>query len=599
MRWRAFSSNVLTRVAFDESGVYTNASIVDTQVQRFDLVTERLGPLPVVNHFLDTLGLDALLDRFVPTTDGRCQLAYGKALGVLVRSILVEREPIYRHHETVSTFAGEVFGLEAEQISLVGDDHLGRALDRLFDADRGTLMTELVVKMSRRFQVRLDELHNDSTTVRFTGQYRRATSRSGRRGRAAWITYEYSKDHRPDLKQLLVVLTTSSDGAVPVAFRSADGNTNDTTTHLETWQELCRAAGRSDFLYVADSKLCVTEVMEEIDHGGGRFVTVLPRSRREDGQFRRWLQGHQVDWELVIDRPHPRRKRAPRDRWWVVRAPLPSMEGWPVIWVKSSLLAQSQHQSRHNRIAAASEELEELDRILLTGRGRAPKTPDQIQKRIDAVVRRLRAQDYLVVEIRAEAEHRFRQTKRGRPGLQTRYQRQTRHRFRISWHLDEEVIAHEQHSDGMYPLLTNDRSLSPRQVLDAHKRQPSIEKRFEQLKSVHEIAPVLLKNQARIEAFFFVYFLALLVAGLIEREVRRAMEKAAIQDLPLYPEQRACRRPTYEQVARLFGQAQRHTLYRRGRLLEVFHPQLTPLQRQVLQLLGVAPRAYDTKRRQA
>jgi transposase len=562
----------------------------------FVLRTERLGPLPLVNHFLDTLGLDVLLDRVVPTTDDRCQLAYGKALGVLVRALLVEREPIYRHYEAVSTFAPEVFGLAPAEGVLVGDDHLGRALDRLFDADRGTLITELVVAMSRRFAVQLDELHNDSTTVRFTGQYRRATGRRMRRRRAPWITYGYSKDHRPDLKQLLLVLTTTRDGAVPVAFRSADGNTNDTTTHLETWQELCRAVGRRDFLYVADSKLCATEIMEAIDRAGGRFVTVLPRSRREDGLFRRWLQGHAIDWALAIDRPHPRRQRAPRDRWWVVRAPLPSLEGWPVVWVKSSLLALTQHKSRQDRLAAALEALEALDHILLAGRGRKPNTPSQIQARVDAILGRLRVRDYLAVEIRAEAEHQFRQTTRGRPGAQTRYQRQTRHRLRIGWRVDDTAIATAQHTDGMYPLLTNDRSLDPKQVLEAHKRQPALEKRFEQLKTVHEIAPVLLKNEGRIEAFFFLYCIGLLVAGLIERELRRGMATATLAELPLYPEQRACRRPTYEQVARLFGQAERHMLSRRGRLLQVFHPELTPLQRQVLQLLGVAPRVYSTPR---
>jgi hypothetical protein len=54
-------------------------------------------------------------------------------------------------------------------------------------------------------------------------------------------------------------------------------------------------------------------------------------------------------------------------------------------------------------------------------------------------------------------------------------------------------------------------------VLEAHKGQPTLEKRFQQLKSVHELAPVLLKNEARIEAFFLVYFLTLLLQALIER----------------------------------------------------------------------------------
>ena len=93
----------------------------------------------------------------------------------------------------------------------------------------------------------------------------------------------------------------------------------------------------------------------------------------------------------------------------------------------------------------------------------------------------------------------------------------------------------------------------------AHKGQPTIEKRFEQLKTVHEIAPVFLKNPGRIEAFFTMYFFALLVQALIERELRGAMKRQQLKSLPIYPEERRCARPTTEQILRLFAHAQRHT----------------------------------------
>jgi hypothetical protein len=60
-------------------------------------------------------------------------------------------------------------------------------------------------------------------------------------------------------------------------------------------------------------------------------------------------------------------------------------------------------------------------------------------------------------------------------------------------------------------------------------------KRFEQIKTVHEIAPVFLKNEARIEGLFTLYFLALPVQALIERELRLAMKREKIRQLPLYP----------------------------------------------------------------
>jgi hypothetical protein len=145
------------------------------------------------------------------------------------------------------------------------------------------------------------------------------------------------------------------------------------------------------------------------------------------------------------------------------------------------------------------------------------------------------------------------QTRRGRPGPDTAYRKVTRRRFDIEWATDEETIAYDHRSDGMYPLIANDRALSPAQVLEAHKRQPMIEKRFEQIKTVHEIAPVFSKNEARIEALFTLYFLALLVQALIERELRLAMKREKIRQLPLYPEQCQCAHPSTSESASCRG----------------------------------------------
>jgi transposase len=545
------------------------------------LATERLGPLPLINHVLRRLDLDGRLDRFVPTPDRRVRVAYGKALGVLLRSILVEREPIYRQHETVSEFAPECFGLEPEEAEAVSDDAIGRALDRLFDADRAALLTD----------VALDELHNDSTTVRFCGQYRQASGRAIRGRRAPAITYGYSKDHRPDLKQLLFILTTADDGGVPLQFRCEDGSTNDAPTHQDTWDFLHKATGRVDFLYVADSKLCNRPAMDHIHYQGGRFITVLPRTRLEDREFREWIQSNTPEWQLVRDEENPRSKDGPRDRWWTYRYRMPSAEGWPVVWLKSELLALRQEHRRQDRLARALQELEDLRARLLGQRPRL-RTRAAIAERVEEIVSTHDVGRYLRATLRQVEEHTFRQTRRGRPGPATTYVRRTRRRWTVEWNLDEAALGYDRRSDGMYPLLTNDRTLSDAEVFAAHKRQPTIEKRFQQTKSVLEIAPVLLKNEDRIEAFFFVYFLALLTQALIERELRRSMTTSGVENLPLYPEERTTSRPTADQVFRLFSLAQRHTLRERNRLIRTFHPELTELQLHVLVLLGVPQQAY-------
>jgi transposase len=558
----------------------------------FQLASERLGPLPLVNEFIAQLELPRLLERYVPTPDRRCRLPYGKALGVLLRSILIEREPIYRHEALVQSFAPALFGVQPAEAQRLCDDTLGRALDQLFLADRAALLTDVVVTVSRRFAVRLDELHNDSTTVQFAGQYRAAAHDRRRWGkRTAWITYGFSKDHRPDLKQLLFILTTSADGGVPVQFRCADGNTNDSITHIESWEALRQAAGRADFLYVADCKLCSYENTSHIDRHGGRFVTVMPRSRKEDEWFRRWVQTHEVPWEPVWDRPNPRRHHGPRDRWYAYRSDLPSQEGWPVVWVYSTLLALSQRQRRLEHLQQATEELADLDRRLQGPRPRR-RVRHELAQQVQEILERLSVADYLRVEFWTEERHRFRQEHRGRAGANTRYRRDTRRRIRLRWTLQQERIDYDQKTDGMYPLLTNDRNLTPRQVLEAHKRQPCIEKRFEQLKNVHEIAPVFLKSETRIEAFFFLYFLALLLQALVERQLRQGMQRAGIEQLPLYPEERNCRRPTFLQLLRLFSLAERHVLRKDHRIVQLFPPQLNDLQRQVLRLLGVPAERY-------
>ena len=558
---------------------------------RFSLQVERLGPLPLVNHFIERIGLEDMLDRHVKS-DARCVVPHARALGVLLRSLIVEREPVYRQQETVHGFAPGMFGLSAKEMKHLGDDRLGRALDRLFDCDRVALLTEVVLAVGKRFSLRFDELHNDSTSVSLCGSYRAATGRSIRGRPAPAITYGHSKAHRPDLKQLLFILTMSSDGNVPVAFRCTDGNVSDSRTHIDTWNTLRGVAGRADFLYVADSKLCSRENMDYIDRAGGRFVTVMPRNRLEDAEFRKWVQTNTPEWECVWDRDNPRRGDGPRDVWRVYRAPLPSAEVCLVVWVWSTLLTLRQAARRRNKIAAATEDLVQLRERIAGSKARL-RGAAEIDLKVTSILDKHHVSRYLKVSRVVREEHVFKQARRGRPGPGMDYKKITKRRFDIQWSTDEDAIAYDHKSDGMYPLMTNDRSLSPAQVLQAHKGQPMIEKRFEQVKTVHEIAPVFLKDEGRIEALFTLYFLALLVQALIERELRLAMARQKIDELPLYPEQRQCAHPTTEQVLRLFSHAQRQTLTTNsGQTVQVFDAELTDLQRQLLGLLGVSPKAF-------
>ena len=135
--------------------------------------------------------------------------------------------------------------------------------------------------------------------------------------------------------------------------------------------------------------------------------------------------------------------------------------------------------------------------------------------------------------------------------------------------------------------------MSAQDLLLAYKQQPMIEKRFAQLKTDFVVAPVYLKEVSRIQALLCVYFFVLLVESLLERELRRAMEREGIESLPLYPEGRACRRPTARRVIDLFEDVQRHELVSGPNGRRGLHHGADPAATRILRLLEMQG-AYDT-----
>ena len=165
------------------------------------LVSRFVGGLPLVNHILERLQVARLLQRSL-APGGKLDTA--QTLGVLLRSIILNsRQPVYSYVEWAQGAEASLLGLKEGEASLLNDDRVGRALDRLFDADRSALLTELVLKSVREFEVALDQLHNDSTTLTLTGTYRTADGRQVRGKPTAEVTYGHNKVLRPDLQHLM------------------------------------------------------------------------------------------------------------------------------------------------------------------------------------------------------------------------------------------------------------------------------------------------------------------------------------------------------------------------------------------------------------
>jgi len=555
----------------------------------YRLTTEVVGPLPIINHFVGRLRLDEVIAARMPAnrTTG---VGHAKCISLLLRNILLAREPIYGLPEWAGPFRPSLLGLTREQVITLNDDKIGRSLDRLFDADRASLATEIVVRAIRGFDLELDQIHNDSTTVTVHGEYKAATGRKKRGKETVKITFGKNKDHRSDLKQILWVLTVTADGAVPVRYEALDGNTSDSPTHIETWEAIRALAGRPDFVYVSDSKLCVKETLTHIDSRGGLFVTVLPRSRKEDRLFREHVQTHSISWEEVDRKPNPRHPHGSEDVWRMVESPIPAADGYRLVWLWNSLMAERDEEARKSMIERAILAVEQLETRLRSPRTRL-RSREKVEAAAEAAIGQA-ARRWVGFKVREEDEAKFKQEKRGRPGPSTKFKRIVRKRFHVDWTVDEDNIIYDSRSDGMFPLLTNCRDLPLKEVLGKYKFQPRIEKRHEQLKTVYAVAPVLLKNEDRVEALLFVYFLALLVESLIEREVRQSMKRRGIKSIPLYYESRPCEAPTTDKILGVFERVEVHHLARAGTFVQTFQPELTERQRFLIELAGVPEEAY-------
>ena len=392
-----------------------------------------VGALPLVNALLDRMRLTEILTEHLPPDDPRTELPTVCALLVLLRNVLVARQPVYGVAEWAARFAPDLLDLWDDEAALLHDDRLGRCLERLFASAGPELILAVVRHVVDKFAVSLDELHNDSTTVSFYGAYEEARQEGRQRGRSTpAITWGHSKDHRPDLKQLLYTLTISDDGGVPMYFTTASGNVADDRTHCQTWDLLCTLVGRPDFLYVADCKLASRENLHHIASRGGRFLTVLPRTYQEDGLFRARLREHptSVTWRPLyyvttaegelLDRfstsPHAYRQTGDETL---------TGDGYRLLWFHSTRKAELDAAARARRLQQASAALAELQERLSGPRTRF-RQPGQVEQAVTRILEEQEAAAWLAVRIEQRPRETFRQATPGRPSERTRYVKQTR-----------------------------------------------------------------------------------------------------------------------------------------------------------------------------
>jgi len=544
---------------------YINMYIM--QEKNLNLKKYRTAAIPVIDHVMQQLGLRKILNSVI------VHARYVDAIEVLVKNVLLTRSALYRVGEWTASFDPKlVCGGE------FNDDVLARALDCLYKGDRASLQTRCVLAAVTRFGLDTSTIHNDSTSIRFDGDY------SVQDDKAVRLKRGHSKDHRPDLKQLVYSLSVVADEAIPVHFKIYDGNITDDTTHQETWLSLRGLLGKSDFLYVADCKLCTQENMASIDRNQGRFIKA--KSRKETKDFADAVLRSEIRWQPVW-RKRTRRSSDEDDSFEVAEGLWQLREGYALYWFRSSEKMRRDAENRALRITEATENLG----ALITAERRGPKSEKALLNRALKVVQKSGAAGWVVPLVTVTEVETFKKLTRGPAASDATYRKLLRKQATLTWQVDEVEVARSKATDGIFPLTTNTK-LQPIEVLKHYKYQPRLEKRFAFLKSVTHVAPVFLKKNQRIEALMFVYFIAMLIAALAERSLRRAMAEKGLKVIHTLPEERPTSTPTWEQITRLFEEQARYELMDRQRIVKTFNDQLSSGHLQVLELLGADAAAY-------
>ncbi|MBI4368846.1 MAG: IS1634 family transposase [Elusimicrobia bacterium] len=544
------------------------------------LATHLLGPHPIIAHFLERLNLRSIISSHVGTGRDRV-IDHGEALSAQIHNILDSPAPLYRIAQWAQPLAPQSFGFTPDQKMSLNDDRIARMLDALVSERARGIWFDLALGIIKQFKVATQRLHQDTTTVTFCGNYNGSI-------REPRITYGHNKDFRPDLKQLVFGLTVSSDGSVPIHHQVLSGNRTDDRIHRGNLEELRQILGRSDFIYVADGKLATRANLLEIERHQGKFVTVLPRTRSEDKRFRKKLSQKGARWRKVLEIANKRQENGEPDVFYACPGWGRTAEGFRLVWLRSSAKAQQDEAFREKALGDARAELMELKARL---NRRQLRSQRQIRQAIAKIFERGEVKPFLRVQLRRSIQKEFKRLKPGRPGPRDPVRVVRRTIWDIQVEPDKIAIQAAKRGDGVFPIASNMKKASKKDILLIYKYQPYVEKRFSQIKTDLEVAPVYLKKPLRCAGLVHAYFVALAVSSLIERAVRRGMERHKIKSLPLYPEGRPTETPTCIRILEAFNGVCWHE-FRQGKETIRFPIKLNALQRLLLKLLEVPAELY-------
>jgi transposase len=504
--------------------------VTPLSIEAYDI--DHLG---IVAGIVDDIGLVEVIDRQLGI-HRQAHISPGQLVKAMILNGLgFVSAPLYLFQEFFMGKATEHLIAPGVKPEHLNDDKLGRVLDKLYAADLTKLFVSIAAQAVQRYGVACRALHLDASSFHVHGAYAGARKTTARRAAeedlpAINITYGYSREHRPDLKQFVVDLLTSADGDVPLFCRIADGNEADTAGFAALIQEFKRHLDL-DALFVADSALYSAENLQAMRDL--KWLTRVPHTLKEANQVL-----------AAVELEAFRTSCVPGYRIAEVHS---TYAGIPQRW----LVVES--AARH---AAACKQMDKQLGKLDQQLGKALRQLHQTSFNCEADARKAASafavslRYHKLTDVRIMVQKQY--GKRGRPAKDAA----PVPAYRIDARLcrNEAAIAEAAQRAGRFILASN--VLDPAHannddLLQEYKAQQSAERGFRFLRDpLFFTSSVFLKTPERVAALAMVMGLCLLVYSLGQRMVRQALEEASATIRHQTGKQTA--RPTLRWIFQLF-----------------------------------------------
>jgi transposase len=248
------------------------------KIEAADIRVEDIDHSGIVAGICDEMGLVEQIDRLLGTHPQEIISPGQVVKAMMLNGLGFVSAPLYLFEKFFTGKATEHLLGEGIKPEHLNDDRLGRVLDKLSGYGLTEIFVTIALNAARKFGVDLHSLHLDSSSMHVDGNYENSAAKSEEENKAIHITYGYSRDHRPDLKQFVVDLMCSGDGDIPLYLRVGDGNEADSAMFARLVSEF-KQQWQIDALFVADAALYNANNLVQMNQM--RWVSRVPATLKD------------------------------------------------------------------------------------------------------------------------------------------------------------------------------------------------------------------------------------------------------------------------------------------------------------------------------